>query len=577
MRKIVLCVLLVGFFFAVAVHFVKADELDDITSQLSELNNLLSSSEKATEYNEEQLASLNSQLEAIKLQVEAIESSIQTKEEEIDIGEKKLIQQKESLDGRIREYYKNKGKEKDLLLHILVSDNLSNFLKQFIYQQNLLDDNRQAIITTALLVRDIEEKKQVLENEKRRLEPIKQEVAKQSAFLEGEVLSAKQYQSQLKKQIAELSARQQEIIAQKQASLNLPASLGSGSLLCTDDRDLNPGFGNAFAFYTFGIPHRVGMSQYGAYGRAKDGQNAEQILNAYFANFELKKDYDQNITISVQGYGDYSIEEYTKRIYEMPESWGDNGGLEALKAQAIAARSYALSYTNNGQNSICTTQSCQVFKPDPKTGAWARAVDETKGWVMTQGGSPITAWYASTAGGYTFRNSQVWGGSDRSWTKNLQDGRSGYGSFQDVINNAYDRDSPCMYAAQGWRSEYGKSAWLKSEEVADIANVILLARQLSAEDKEHLYQPDKPNPAGKETWDFERVKSELRNKGTTPLNSVQSVSIGADFSSGQSTSVSISGDSGSHSFNASEFKDWFNLRAPANLQIVGPLFNVERK
>ncbi len=26
-----------------------------------------------------------------------------------------------------------------------------------------------------------------------------------------------------------------------------------------------------------------------------------------------------------------------------------------------------------------------------------------------------------------------------------------------------------------------------------------------------------------------------------------------------------------------EFKDFFNLRAPANIQIVGPLFNIERR
>ena len=38
----------------------------------------------------------------------------------------------------------------------------------------------------------------------------------------------------------------------------------------------------------------------------------------------------------------YTLEEYVKRIYEMPSSWGDQGGMEALKAQAVAARSYAL-------------------------------------------------------------------------------------------------------------------------------------------------------------------------------------------------------------------------------------------
>src|SRR3990167_6332896 len=49
-----------------------------------------------------------------------------------------------------------------------------------------------------------------------------------------------------------------------------------------------------------------------------------------------------------------------------------------------------------------------------------------------------------------------------------------------------------------------------------------------------------------------------------------------DFAGGRVNSVTVSGDAGGSSFSGSEFKDWFNLRAPANIQIVGPLFNIER-
>ena len=54
----------------------------------------------------------------------------------------------------------------------------------------------------------------------------------------------------------------------------------------------------------------------------------------------------------------WNIEEYLKHLYEMPSGWPS----EALKSQAIAARSYALSYTNNGSGSICPSQQCQVVK-----------------------------------------------------------------------------------------------------------------------------------------------------------------------------------------------------------------------
>jgi SpoIID/LytB domain protein len=92
---------------------------------------------------------------------------------------------------------------------------------------------------------------------------------------------------------------------------------------------------------------------------------------------------------------------YLLGIYEIPESWGDNGGFEALKAQAVAARSYALAVTNNGAGTICTTEACQVYKSSLKTGKWAEAVRATRGWVLMKDGSPAKAYYASTSGGFT--------------------------------------------------------------------------------------------------------------------------------------------------------------------------------
>jgi len=76
-----------------------------------------------------------------------------------------------------------------------------------------------------------------------------------------------------------------------------------------------------------------------------------------------------------------------------------------------------------------------------------------------------------------------------------------------------------------------------------------------------------------DTWDAERVKSELSRRGTTPFNSVSSVSVGADFASGKTTTVTIN----SVSFDGQDFKTYFNLRAPSNIQIVGPLFNFETR
>jgi len=68
---------------------------------------------------------------------------------------------------------------------------------------------------------------------------------------------------------------------------------------------------------------------------------------------------------------------YLMGIAEMPSSWHK----EALKAQAVAARTYAYRYKESGQ-AICTTQACQVFsqsKADSSPADWRQAVEETRG------------------------------------------------------------------------------------------------------------------------------------------------------------------------------------------------------
>ncbi len=558
MPKLLISVFFVLLFsFLFLVTSVKGDELDNIEKELNELTTALNQSKAATR-------PLESQVNSIKQRVSFIEKDIVNKKNNIDKGYENLAKQTEKLNLAIRNYY-IKSYYSSPLLVFLSSATASNLTQVLAYQKAAADKDKQIITNIALSISDLEKKKKNLESEQVRLDEIKTNLDK----IIGE---AKSYQSVLSGKIAELSARQQAILSQRLASLNIPRSAGTTLSGCVDDRDKDPGFSPRFAFFTYGVPNRTGLNQYGANGRAKTGQNVETILNAYYQNFELKKDYSSDININVEGYGVFNIEEYVKRIYEMPESWE----MEALKAQAIAARSYALAYTNNGAGTICTTQSCQVFKPDPKGGAWEAAVNETRGWVMVQGGAPIKAWYSSTHGGYILSSSEI-GWNDTSWTKHAIDTTTGSVSgFSDLTSSAYDKDSPWFYCDWGSRAEYNKTAWLTSDEVADIANVLMLAARDGGV-KEHLYQPDKPNPAGTDTWDPARVRQELSSRGGSPFTTVSSVSISADFGSGRTTSVNIVGNATSQSFSGADFKTYFNLRAPANIQIVGPLYNVERQ
>jgi len=559
MKKFFIGVFLLVTFFGLLAFITKADELEDVTKKIGDLNGLLNNQTS----NRQQLIV---KLDDIKKSISNIESEISKKEIEVKKGEEALAYQKNLLNERARSYYKNVNKNSTLFLSVLVADDLSASLRKIFYQKSIVDEDKRTIIKIVLYVKNLEEIKKNLEVEKLELARLKVEVDKQSKILADQI-------SQTRSQIAQLTAKQQQLIAQKLASLNISRSSSSGGRCDSDlTNGRDPGFSPRFAFFTYGVPNRVGMNQYGAWGRAKAGKNERDILQAYY-NFDEIKKWDTNVEIRVDGVGNYKLEDYVKRLYEIPDSWTDNN-LAALKAQAIAARSYALAYTSNGQNSICATESCQVVKSDPKGGNWEQAVNQTEGQVMVQGGNPIKAWFSSTHGGYVLKSSEI-GWSDTSWTKHANDFDGSVGSFSDLASKAYDRESPWFYCDWGSRSQYNKTAWLKSEELADIVNTILLAK-VDSSTREHLYQPDNP-PSGAENWNQDKVKQELRSRGQNPFNSINDGSVSADFSSGRVNSVNFSGDAGNISFSLSEFKDWFNLRAPANIQIVGPLFNVEKR
>lgn len=103
---------------------------------------------------------------------------------------------------------------------------------------------------------------------------------------------------------------------------------------------------------------------------------------------------------------------------------------EALKAQAVVARTYTIyQITNNqgkhGEADICDSSACcqaWISKEDrlakwdenEKDANWAKiveAVDSTSGKIITYEGEPINAFFHSNSGGITETPFNVWGGS----------------------------------------------------------------------------------------------------------------------------------------------------------------------
>ncbi len=98
----------------------------------------------------------------------------------------------------------------------------------------------------------------------------------------------------------------------------------------------------------------------------------------------------------------------------VPYEIGGDSPLEALKAQAVAARSEAImaltSDLYRGKHHDLTSDvECQVFSGNKKrTPASDKAVHETRGLILTNDGKPINAYYASNCGGYSELIENVW-------------------------------------------------------------------------------------------------------------------------------------------------------------------------
>lgn len=139
--------------------------------------------------------------------------------------------------------------------------------------------------------------------------------------------------------------------------------------------------------------------------------------NQYYGKIQFK-----NIGGSLFTINHINIEEYLRGVVpsEMPSSWP----LEALKSQAVAARSYALYALRNlkpGNNfDMDDTTRAQVYLgKNHYASATDRAVRETAGQVAVYGAEIIPCYYHSTSGGYTENNENVWGGRPRPYLRGV--------------------------------------------------------------------------------------------------------------------------------------------------------------
>ncbi|MBO5142513.1 MAG: SpoIID/LytB domain-containing protein [Clostridia bacterium] len=128
----------------------------------------------------------------------------------------------------------------------------------------------------------------------------------------------------------------------------------------------------------------------------------------YRGNVEIKRFSDSDMTV----INHLSMQEYLYGV--VPREIGGNSPIEAVKAQAIVARTYAAK--NYGRRDGWGFDLYPTVDDQAYGGyEWEninsnRAVDETDGQVIVYDGELIGGYYFSTSGGYTENSENVWGG-----------------------------------------------------------------------------------------------------------------------------------------------------------------------
>jgi len=122
------------------------------------------------------------------------------------------------------------------------------------------------------------------------------------------------------------------------------------------------------------------------------------------------------------------LDDYVRGVIsaEMPSSWS----AEALKAQAVAARTYAITTSVGGAgfDLYSDTRSQMYTGVSAETASTDAAVAATRGQVVTFNGAPAVTYFFSSSGGHTENIQDVWPGSTpEPWLVGVSDPYDGAG------------------------------------------------------------------------------------------------------------------------------------------------------
>ena len=217
---------------------------------------------------------------------------------------------------------------------------------------------------------------------------------------------------------------------------------------------------------------------------------------------------------------------------------------EAVKAQAVAARTYAVGQMGRreslGFDFYASVQDQVYGGIAAENDIATRAVAETAGEILTYGGRPIDAFYHSTCGGRTAAIEEVWRSEPVPYLRSVSDERPGGGAWCDTSNR------------------YRWTVRWTGEELRSTLARTLAARGASSVSAVQDVSVAEEGPSGRAEWTVIRaderdyhvrgdsIRWVLRTPADQGLNSARLYDIRAQKSGGAITALEVDGGGWGH-------------------------------
>ena len=308
---------------------------------------------------------------------------------------------------------------------------------------------------------------------------------------------AEEFRARLETAGIEATIEGKETVAQNQpaAANNNPVRLTSRPALPSREVVASSGAGKMFS------------SSAPVQFASDDEQNAPVRYNErpYRGRIEVFTNLRGTLTV----VNELGLEDYVRGVVANELSPGGYPAIEAQKAQAIAARTYALKnrgqFMSQGFDILPTTRS-QVYRGlTSENPLSTRAVDETRGIIATYNGEPINALYTSTCGGRTEDSEKIFNEAipylrahecaGESFERFVIKTSRTPADLQDDANVVLARDVSLLLTQNfGTLRERVSDAWLSADASASevrnwIANVARVARQMAPAMAEDVNRP----------------------------------------------------------------------------------------